>query len=464
MKFFIFTCLMIPMSLLAQNNTIPNQVMALDEFLGYVKMYHPLVSQANLDVSQAQANIMVARGGFDPKVEVDYNTKQFRSSEYYSILNSSFKIPTWYGIEVKAGFDQTEGIYLNPENNMPNAGLATLGISVPLGQGLIINKRMADLRKAKIYNTLSVAERDLEVATIIYDAIIAYTHWYQSYTEYKLYETFLENAQQRFDGVKNLVVAGDRPAIDSVETRILVRDRQLKREQAQLKWTKASLELSNFLWLENNIPIELQDNIIPEESLEKTIANTLETNGFIVANMDWDNHPKIIALNEKIKLLEIERKLSSDRLKPQLNFNYNYINEPLFMDEWNFNNYKYGLQFSFPLFLRKERGELKIAKFRVQDANFERDLESLILKNKIDYQWQEIESLDKQMIYIENLVSDYQTMLSAEERLFLFGESSLFLINTRENSFLTSSLEQIRIYVNFCISHAVLYQLLARPQ
>ena len=78
------------------------------EFLGYVKKYHPLVKQANLEVSNAQAKLMAARGGFDPKIEVDYNKKEFKGTEYYSLLNSSFKIPTWYGIEIKAGFDDAE--------------------------------------------------------------------------------------------------------------------------------------------------------------------------------------------------------------------------------------------------------------------------------------------------------------------------------------------------------------------
>jgi hypothetical protein len=59
-------------------------------------------------------NLMMARGGFDPKIEVDFSKKQFKDTEYYSIPNSSFKIPTWYGIEIKAGFDNNEGVYLNP--------------------------------------------------------------------------------------------------------------------------------------------------------------------------------------------------------------------------------------------------------------------------------------------------------------------------------------------------------------
>jgi hypothetical protein len=49
---------------------------------------------------------------FDPKIAVDFDKKQFKDTEYYSILNSSFKIPTWNGNR-KAGFEQNEGYYLN---------------------------------------------------------------------------------------------------------------------------------------------------------------------------------------------------------------------------------------------------------------------------------------------------------------------------------------------------------------
>jgi hypothetical protein len=92
---------------------------------------------------------MMARGGFDPKIEVDFSKKQFKDTEYYSILNSSFKIPTWYGIEIKAGFDNNEGVYLNPGKygSKPRSYLTWSYSS--MGQGLFINQRMADVRKAK---------------------------------------------------------------------------------------------------------------------------------------------------------------------------------------------------------------------------------------------------------------------------------------------------------------------------
>ncbi len=463
MKSLLPIFLFIPLLSWSQN-PLADSTLTLDAYLGYVKQFHPLVKQANLEVSQAQAGLIAARGGFDPKIEVDYENKQFKSTEYYDLLNATFKIPTWYGIEIKAGFDQMDGVYLNPQNTTPANGLAMAGISVPIGQGLLINNRMADLKKAKIYASLSLAERDLEVANVLYVASNSYFNWYKNYNEYKLYETFLKNSEVRFDGIKSLISAGDRPAIDSIEAGILVKSRKLSLEQARLKLLKSKLELSNFLWFENNLPLELQDGIVPETELEKKVENTLKTNGLLLAGIDFENHPKIRSLQHKVSMLEVEKRLKGDLLKPTINLNYNYLSEPEFVRDFNTVNYKYGVNFRFPLFLRKERGNFKIAKLKLQDAELDLQFENQVLRNKIDYQLQEINSLKEQIEIADELVSDFKTMLDAEERIFFFGESSLFLINSRENSLLSTSLQQIDTQFKFCVSNADLFKLMANPQ
>lgn len=445
----------------AQENNL--QELSFNEYLGYVKKYHPLVKSAGLEISQAQANLMMARGGFDPKIEVDFEQKKFKDSEYYSILNSSFKIPTWYGIEVKAGFDNNEGIYLNPENTVPNQGLTSFGISVPIGQGLFINQRMADLRKAKIQLNLSQAERNLMAVAVLYDASVAYFNWKRSYNEVTLYKNYLDNAEIRFKGVTQLIEQGDKPAIDSVEAGIIVRNRELSLEESKLKLTKAKLELANFLWLENNVPLELQDNIIPEEKLELTIKETLRTNELML-NPSLENHPKINALENKIQMLDVERKLKANMLLPKIDLGYSYLSEPSYIDNYRFQDYKVGVNFAFPIFLRKERGSLNMTKLKLQDAKFDLDLERVQLKNKINAQQAEITSLEKQKGYIDQLVTDYTTMLNSEERLFSFGESSIFLINSRENNLVSAQLSQLSVENKIFESNASLFKIMANPE
>ena len=85
----------------------------------------------------------------------------------------------------------------------------------------------------------------------------------------QLYEKYLANASLRYQGISKLIEQGDKPAIDSTEAGIVVRNRALSLEDSRLKLAKAKLELSNFLWLDNNIPLELQDSIIPKTTLPR---------------------------------------------------------------------------------------------------------------------------------------------------------------------------------------------------
>lgn len=445
------------------SNKLDKEVLSFEEYMGYVKKYHPLVSRAGLEVSKAQAGLMQARGGFDPKIEVDFDKKQFKDREYYNILNSSFKIPTWYGIELKAAFDNSEGYYLNPQNNTPNSGLTSFGISVPLGQGLFINQRMADLRAAKLQIKLSAAERRLQAVTVLYDASVAYFNWVKSYNEAKMYTDYLGYAEVRYKGVLGLIEQGDKPAIDSIESGITVKSRRLNLEDANLKLIKARLELSNYLWIEG-VPVEPAEGLKPDITLSESIDETLKTNYITSTDSLLVAHPKLQALESKISILDVERKLKANALLPKLNVGYYYLSEPSYIDNYRFEDYKIGLNFAFPIFLRKERGALKLAKLKIQDAEYQLNQERLQLKNKIESQRTEITSLKKQRVYVETLVTDYATMLKSEERLFSFGESSLFVINTRENALITSRLQQIALENRFFISNAELYKILANPE
>ena len=452
MRYSILFLLLFGLNLQAQNRVsetiLPQKLeFTFNEYLGYVKKFHPLVKTANLEINKAQASLMAARGAFDPKIEVDFDNKQFKDTEYYSILNSSFKIPTWYGIEIKAGFDQNEGYYLNPENTVPNPGLTSLGISVPLGQGLFINQRMADLRKAKMQMQLGQAERKLQAIAVLYDASVAY----------------FTNAETRYKAVQSLIKEGDKRAIDSVEAGISFRSRQLSLENSKLKLLKAKLELSNFLWLDNSIPMELSEALFPELQIENTIQETLKTNDLLADNFSIENHPKISALESKIDMLEVDRKLKANALLPKIDLSYSYLSEPKYIDSYKFENYKVGINFSYPIFLRKERGGLKLAQYKIQETTNSLNLERLQLSNKIKAQKEVITSLNKQRLMASDLVNNYITMLKSEERLFTFGESSLFLINSRESSLITAQLNAIALRNEFFISNSELYKIMANP-
>lgn len=450
-KVILFIAIIVPIAL--QSQTLDSLSYA--EFLGYVKQYHPVAKQADLLLESGQASLMKARGGFDPKLEADFNEKDYKNTEYYERLNATFKVPTWYGIELKANFEENTGYYLNPENTVPDDGLFSAGIGFSLGQGLLMNKRMADVKKAKFFKAQTQAERNLQVNQILYDASIAYFDWLQAYNETKIYERFLENASIRFEGVRSSVLAGDKAGIDSLEAGIVVKNRSLELEQAKVKLLKTRLEASNFIWL-NNTPVDINQTVSPMTTLEEDIDVVLGIN--TIQSYNVDNHPKLLALGSKIDGLDVDRQLKANKLLPVIDAQYNFLSEtPDQANSFNASSYKATINVAFPLFLRKERGDLKLSKLKLQDAQFTFADTQLQIKNKIEAITQELESYKTQNKLIKTIVADYQTLLSAEERKFSFGESSVFLINSRENKLIESQVKAIKLNNKFNVTKAKLF-------
>ena len=80
MKRFIIYILFFTATYIVQAKNPIKKVFSFEEYLGYVKKHHPLVKQANLTLNVGEANRLRARGGFDPKIEIDFNTKEFKNT------------------------------------------------------------------------------------------------------------------------------------------------------------------------------------------------------------------------------------------------------------------------------------------------------------------------------------------------------------------------------------------------
>ncbi|APD08095.1 hypothetical protein UJ101_02597 [Flavobacteriaceae bacterium UJ101] len=437
--------------LFAQNSL--SEVLSLSEYLSYVKSNHPVVKQAGLVITESEVKLQKARGAFDPKFELDYDRKKFKETTYYDKLNAMFKIPVWYGIDFKAKYERNDGEYLNPESTLPEDGLYNVGVSISLAKGFLINERMASIKQAKIYQEQAEAERLLMVNTILYDASLAYFKWLKTYQEKKMYTNFLKNSHIRFKGVKRSYEMGDKPAVDTLESYIVVTNRKLNFKESEIKYIKASLELSNYLWL-NDVPVEIQNTIIPDENTfekkEDYFSSISDVESYTI-----EDHPKLRMLESKYKGLQIEKKLNLNQLLPKVDVHYNFLSESLGdMDLYTFSNYKSGITLSIPLFLRKERANLKLTKLKLQDLEWSMNTTKTTLGNKMESISREMENILEQERYATSMVADYATLLKAEERMFELGESSIFLMNSRESKLINSELKLITLQNKYLESRA----------
>lgn len=436
----------------------PTQQLSFEEYLGYVKQHHPLIKQAELVLTTGEANLLKARGGFDPKIEIDYDRKKFKEIEYYDQLNATFKIPTWYGIELKGNFEENTGEFLNPNLFLPDGGLYSAGVSFSLAQGLLINERMADLKKARFFELQTQADRNLLVNNLIFEASIAYFNWLEAENERTIYESFLDNAIIRLEAVVRSAEEGDIARIDITEAQITAQTRELALEAATLVAQKARLAASNFLWL-NGIPLEIQDQVMPVRPELATLEASLLLSGITDTSVFLNNHPKLLSLDAKISSLEVDQFLKKNKLLPKVNLQYNFLTPDATSSFRDFNtaNYKAFFDLSYPIFLRKERGDLRLARLKLQDLEYERAATSLAIQNKLEATEAEINSLVIQNDLITDIVVNHETLVEAEERKFFLGESSLFLINAREQKLIDTRLKANALVVKELSAKARLY-------
>lgn len=415
-------------------------------FQNYMKRivhYHPLAVQAGLQEAWGDAQVLKAKGAFDPKLQTDVSQKYFDDQQYYSLIDGALKIPTWFGVEFKTGYEVNDGLYLNDQNKTPGSGLLYAGIQVPIGQGLIIDKRRAELKKARIYQEGTQLQRLLLLNDLLFEAGTVYWQWQRAYRELQILKDAVQLASDRFSAVRQTALLGDRPFIDTIEAGIQVQNRELQYQQAKLYYSNATLLLSVYLWSEDNVPLELNESIVPPY---ETSTSGIPVDSSYVTLVDTlvARHPELDLYNNKIEQLTVQKKWNQEQLKPELDLKYNPIVEPVGTNPlaaYSVNNYTWGLTFSMPVLLRKERAELKMTQIQIQETQLDRQNKQAELMYKARAALNEWGTAYNQVLLYRQTVQDSKTLLEGEQTLFNVGESSLFMVNARELSYIQTQLK-----------------------
>ena len=430
----ILTVLLSCMSASAQDSL---KVISAQQVMEIVKQFHPVARQADIFIEKSKAEVTAARGMFDPYLQNSTAQKTFGGLDYYYYNRPEISIPTWFGIEVSAGLEYLSGNRTNPEETRGETNY--LGISMPVGKGLLMDKRRAALQTAKIFRTASIVEKRNILNNLLFEAMTSYWSWVQQYQVYNILTNAVAVNEKRLELVKTGFLLGERPAIDTTEALTQLQNFELLKSQAWLDFRNSGLELSVFLWTDAARPYNLPTAIIPADDLQSSSIATVTTpdlNNLLEAAKK--NHPELIIYDYKLDALGVEKRLKFQELLPSVNLRYNQLGKgydllktaslPLFD-----NSFRYGLSLGIPLRLSQGRGEYRIAKLKITETQLQQSQKQLEVETKVKSYYNELTTLKSQVALQENALKNYLTLQRGEEIRFQAGESSLFLINAREN-------------------------------
>ncbi len=439
------------------------QTFSLTDLEDLMFAYNPMLKQADLLSTQARMQVQAARGKFDPVLKAGFDRKEFGATEYYNKWASELKVPVWLGgADLKLGYDRMTGDYLNPEHYTGTTGLSALGLNIPLGQGLVIDERRRVLRQAQAMAKYAEGERVKQIISVWFLAVQDYWNWYNAWAQYQLVDEGVHLAQTRFDALRNQSYLGDKPAVDTLEAIITLQDRQQQLAKTAVDLENTRLILSNHLWNDNGQPLELPAQARPFSLRERTRPTAAALDSLL--GMAVAAHPELVKSRSKQNELQIERRYWAEMLKPKLNLSGSLLSRRNDFStpvpgayDFGIRNYKVGVDFALPLFLRAERGKLSETKAKLQTVELGLvDIDRQI-RTGIYAAFNTLQAYESQLNIQQNSITNQQSLLTAEQQKFDLGESTLFLINSRETKLLDMKMKYIELTANYQKKLAELY-------
>jgi outer membrane protein TolC len=435
-KLFVVCLQFWGMVLLAQDNA---NTLHIAQYLQIVRQYHPVVKLSNIAIDQSKADIQIRRGAFNPIINHYAANKTVDNINYYDYTSPNIVIPTWFGVEVSAGIDNLSGNRFDLSETIGQSSY--VGVSIPLLKNLIIDKRRAYLQQSKIYNDMTLTEQQIVINNILQDAVSQYWKWVNAYQNYEIVSKSYTNSKLRFDFIKKTFLNGERPAIDTLEAMTQFQSFEFQKNESLLKFQNEGLELSTFLWNENNTPYHLPAFVIPHQDWGNEVniqEFSLQLDDLLKNAAQF--HPELSIYNQKFEVLTIDKKLKFQELLPKLDFKYNHLAKgynPFGSEGLLFqNNFQYGLKLEMPLLFSEGRGVYKKAKLKIQETQIAQAQKAQTIDLKVKQYHNEYMVLKNQIKIQSSILDNFRKLLKAEEMLFSNGESSLFLINSRENKVL----------------------------
>ncbi|MBI1222546.1 MAG: hypothetical protein GC180_08085 [Bacteroidetes bacterium] len=414
--------------------------------------YHPRAFQASLRPAFAQASWLKAKGLTEPGFNLNYDRKTFDGKNYWNLLGGGLSIPTLYGIEIYSRFDHNSGQYMNPENSVPMNGLYAGGLKVPLGNGLWQSKMRFERNKAFILQKTAPYEQKTELNDLLHEGMEAYWTWVETYNIWIINRNASQISEEQFQTTRSAAMLGDRPLIDTVESHMQWQSRLLATNDALLNYRKHTQHLLTFIWQEYWKHLLEQGQGVPPllDQLEE-ITNLVDS---AAVNSDWmAENPLLMQFYNQTEILSKELRFRQNQLLPKAEFKYNLLYDASqdfqALQTIGTDYYKAGIGISFPIFMRQERAAVQYTRLKQQEVNWEIADKQRQIAQKINANFQEyVLGLENARIQ-EGIQSSYQKLLDAEIIRFRSGESSVFLLNQRENMCFQSQAKRVSLEIKW---------------
>ncbi len=407
--------------------TVLAQTVTLQDFLAAVERAHPALRAAQFEPELAEAEIRNALGGFDPVLKSLYEYKDKSGTDKVNSLDASVELPldVLFGPRIKAGYSRGIGFQVDPERSTTVPGEASIGVTLPLFQGIFTDARRNTLRKAYLRPELAQAQFRQERNNLLRAAAFAYWSWSEAERYVAIADTLLDLAQLRLSQITRRARAGEIAVIDSVEMAQEVLRRQGERFRALRTAEAARIDASIFLWTPDGGAVDLVGSA---EALPESALPLAEEADYL--RQARTLRPEIVRADVLQQTARLDQDLAREFMRPFIEAEAALISYDVgagFTPD-----VKFGLRVNQPLLFRSAGARQQVADITVQRADLQRTLiernVDADVRNAVIAARRALERVDVATTEVRLA----RQMVDAEARRLAAGEANLLTVNLRE--------------------------------
>ncbi len=397
--------------------------------LSNVHKHYPLILKQQEELNAARAETQSASGAFDSYISSKHD--QRLSGFYDGVVTSveAVKPMSFLNSEVGLGLRKSDRRFpvYEGKNDTLDDGELFARMKLSLLQNRDIDQNRSNLRHKRIKEKIKSIELSQKQLEAQQKATITYWKWFYSLQNKRITNDLYDLALKRQDMFKKKFKAGDTSKLKLLENNQYILKRKALLESAKLEELNARIDLSLWLWNKKGEKLSHDDlNHLPDEKIKIIPKST-------IADNILENNPLIDILNNEITFQEINQEIGENKLQPKLDLTYDYSDDRgSGSSTLKGAEHRVLLELKIPLERDLGKGKIASAKSKINAKK----LELMYLKNQLKLYFIKYQAMMK------TLINNHETYMAevdlakklviAERKQFDAGQSSLFMINIRE--------------------------------
>lgn len=443
------TCYLLFLMFSAQSIAANSPILELEAVLESTARHHPKLAAVFAKQRQAAAKRLAAEGEFDWQWQQRLNT---RPSGYYDGWLSEQKASrqlSFANAKMNLGYRVSDGLFpvYEDEWRTLSGGELSVGADVSLWRNRTINSVTMKQINAQQNEKITQIAQQITLNKLLQVASHYYLDWYFAHHQLQISEERLLLANTREKALAEQVAQGNRAqmALNDFERERLKRRADVIKSQQTLD--KAAWALALYQRNERGEP-QVPTNLEPPQVLGslKQLKNYF-SDGWL--NLAVNRHPDIRRLNTQSSLQKSRLDLARNQALPKLDMSFKVARDiGKGSNTLEGNESIVSLQFALPLERRLITGNIQTERARLDELKWEQ-------KNRKEQLSSHLNGLVQRFQQSQTLVeiTNEQTQLAKrlvdqENQRFIAGDSTQFLLNSRESDYAKAQLDSLSAEVS----------------